>query len=100
MASIFPILIAAAVALAVVGVASLVKGLMSAEKRKLQQRLSGENQQRTSDSTSSALPLSITRDIDLHGASALLVRWRPMESLHRLVVQAYPNSTVSIFLTI
>jgi hypothetical protein len=30
----------------------------------------------------------------------MLVRWRPMEGLHRMIVQAYPNMTVATFLCI
>ena len=96
-----PILIASAVALMVWAISSIVKALTNAEKRKLQQRLIAEHQQRSGGGGgSSALPLSITRDITATGASALLVRWRPLDGLHRMVVQAYPNGTVTMFLTI
>ena len=94
-----PILIASAVALLVWGVASAIKGLMNAEKRKLQHRLVGENQQRAGGA-SSQLPLSITRNQEIVGASALLARWQPLESLHRMVVQAYPNATLARFVII
>src|SRR4051812_44970148 len=94
-----PIMIAAAVALLVWGVASALKGLMNAEKRKLQQRLvAGEKS--SGGGASAQLPLSITRTHETTGASAMLVRWQPMDGLHRMVVQAYPNGTVSVFLSI
>jgi tight adherence protein B len=96
-----PILIASAVALLVWGVASAIKGLLNQEKRKLQQRLiAGEDRRSNGGGASSQLPLSITRNQETTGASAVLVRWRVMDGLHRMVVQAYPNGTVSTFLSI
>src|SRR4051812_22223963 len=103
-----PILIAAAVALLVWGVSTAIKGLINGEKRKLQQRLTVEGQgQRMgggpggaggAGGLASQLPLSITRNQDAaSGASAMLVRWRPLEGLHRLVVQSYPNMNVTTF---
>src|SRR3712207_4686891 len=96
-----PILVAATVALFVWGVAMAIKGLMNAEKRKLQQRLIAENDKRAKmTGGGSQLPLSITRNNDAAtgGASALISRWSPLESLHRTVVQAYPNGSVATFL--
>src|SRR4051794_34104290 len=96
-----PILIASAVALMVWGLASAVKGLLNQEKRKLQQRLvAGDDKRSNGGGASSQLPLSITRTHETTGASAMLVRWQPMDGLHRMVVQAYPNGTVSVFLSI
>src|SRR5213082_1907079 len=92
------ILVAAAVALLVFGVAMAVKGMLNNEKRKLQTRLGGEGRRGASVSQ---LPLSITRDDDeTSGASSYLVRWRPMEGLHRMVIQAYPNMNVTLFVCI
>jgi len=93
-----PILIAGAVALLVFGIAMAASGLMNSEKRKLQSRLATEAKQRAA--SSSQLPLSITRDHETVGATALMVRWRPLDGLHRMVVQAYPNMTVAVFLCI
>jgi tight adherence protein B len=98
-----PILTAAAVTLFIWGLTSAANGLLSGEKRKLQQRLRDEQRGTTSTggSASAQLPLSITRDsTEAAGASALLTRWSPMEDLHRMVVQAYPSMTVAWFMTI
>jgi tight adherence protein B len=95
-----PILIAAAVALFITGVWSAVKTLLNSEKRKLQQRLRDEAAGRTARAASQ-LPLSITRETkEANGASALLARWSPLEDLHRVVVQAYPNMNVATFVAI
>ena len=92
------ILVAAAVALLVFGVGMAVMGMVNNEKKKLSQRLGGEGKK--SGGTAS-LPLSITRnDDETSGASTFLVRWRPLEGLHRIVVQAYPNMNVTLFLCI
>ena len=95
-----PILIASAVALFIWGVASLIKGIINTEKRKLQSRLRDEAQ-RQNGGGGSQLPLSVTRNThEAAGASKMLVRFSPLESLHRLVVQAYPNMTVATFVII
>src|SRR5687768_16672232 len=91
-----PILIAAAVALLVWGIAVMVSGLIKGEKRKLQQRLRDENTQRTGGG-GSQLPLSITRQTEATGASATLAMWSPMQSLHRYIIQASPDTTLSRF---
>jgi tight adherence protein B len=95
-----PILIASAAALAVWGIATVIKGLTNAGKRKLQQRLIAEGNQKLTGGGGSQLPLSITRNQEIVGASALLARWQPLESLHRMVVQAYPNATLARFVII
>jgi len=93
-----PILIACAVALLVIGISSAVKGMLNVEKRKLQERLREEAERRQGGGH---LPLSITRTTDAaSGASAMLIKWQPLEGLHRMVVQAYPNMTVSTFMCI
>jgi tight adherence protein B len=94
-----PILIASAVALMVFAIAMAAKGLLNGEKRKLAQRLGGEGQSR-GNSGAGQLPLSITRDQEMNGASAMMAKWQPLEGLHRIIVQAYPNMTVAIFLCI
>jgi tight adherence protein B len=92
-----PILIALTVAMLVWGLSVFINGMLGAKRRKLQQRLAGEGQA----TGASQLPLSITRNSDVVvGASAMLVRWRPIAGLHRLVVQAYPNLSVVGFLCI
>src|SRR5437762_6912846 len=93
-----PILIAGAVALMVFAIAMAAKGLFGNEKRKLAQRLSTEGKARGGGA--SQLPLSITRNEETIGASAYMVRWRPLDGLHRMIIQAYPNSTVAVFLCI
>ena len=92
-----PILIASAVALLAWGLMSVVKSILNGEKRKLQSRLISETEQKP---TSSALPLSITRDKETTGASRHLVKYQPLEGLHRMIVQAYPTGTVAVFLSI
>ena len=94
-----PILIASAVALFIWGLASAVKGIINSEKRKLQQRLRDEAQGQSSGG-SSQLPLSVTRNTEVAGASKMLVQFSPLEALHRLVIQAYPNMTVATFVII
>src|SRR5438876_339560 len=95
-----PILIAAAVALLVFGLAMALSGLLNTEKRKLQTRLAAEAKLRGGGGNN-PLPLSITRnDDEASGASAFMVRWRPFEGLHRMVVQAYPNMNVTLFMCI
>jgi tight adherence protein B len=94
-----PYLVAGFVAMLVWGVIVLAKSFLDPEKRKLQNRLAGEG--KLQGGGTSQLPLSITRNQDDTVAiSALLVRWRPMEGLHRMIVQAYPNMTVATFLCI
>src|SRR6185437_1856584 len=93
-----PILFAAFIALLVWGISSAIKGITNAEKRKLQQRLIGETAQ--TSGSSSQLPLSITRDIETGAASAMLLRWRPMEDLHNMIIQAYPNGSVAFFMSV
>jgi tight adherence protein B len=91
------ILVAAAVALLVFGVGMAVMGMVNNEKKKLSQRLGGDGAKKVGQN----LPLSITRnDDETNGASTMLVRWRPLEGLHRVVVQAYPNMNVTLFLCI
>ena len=103
-----PILIAAAVALFVSGVASAARTVLNSEKRNLQQRLREDPRKGMSGGgggggggVSSPLPLSITREnYEAAGASALLTRWSPLEDLHRMVVQAFPSMNVATFVVI
>src|SRR5215207_4456035 len=96
-----PILTAAAVALFIWGAASALRGFFDGEKRKLQNRLHDDPSPKRRGGTASQLPLSITRESnDAIGASALLARWSPLESLHRMVVQAFPSMTLAPFMCI
>src|SRR5215207_4518750 len=93
-----PILIASAVALLVWGVASILKSALNGEKRKLQSRLiSGE---KGSSVSNSALPLSITKSTETTKTSTILIRWQTLDGLHRMIVQAYPNGTITTFMSI
>ena len=94
-----PLLIASAVALLVWGVMSIVKNAMNGEKRKLQSRLIAGGD-RGSSGVNSALPLSITKSTETTKASTILIRWQPLDGLHRMIVQAYPNGTVATFMSI
>ena len=96
-----PYLVAGFVAMLVWGIIVVAKSFLDPEKRKLQNRLAGDGKGLGILGGTSQLPLSITRNHDDAVAiSALLVRWRPMEGLHRMIVQAYPNMTVATFLCI
>jgi tight adherence protein B len=103
-----PILTAAAVSLFVYGVASALRTVLNAEKRKLQNRLRDDGSTRAglvggggNGGGAAQLPLSITRDsTEAIGASAMLTRWSPVEDLHRMVVQAYPSMSVATFFII
>ena len=95
-----PILIASAVALLVWAVISVAKSLMNGEKRKLQSRLIAESEKSTIGGGGGALPLSITRRTETTRTSTMLIRWAPLEGLHRMIVQAYPNGTITTFVSI
>ena len=95
-----PYLVAGFVAMLVWGIIVVAKSFLDPEKRKLQTRLAGEGKNQVGGGASQ-LPLSITRhQDDTVAISAMLVRWRPLEGLHRMIVQAYPNMTVATFLCI
>ena len=95
-----PYLVAGFVAMLVWGIIVVAKSFLDPEKRKLQTRLAGEGKLQ-GGGAGAQLPLSITRNQeDTVAISAMLVRWRPMEGLHRMIIQAYPNMTVATFLCI
>jgi tight adherence protein B len=98
--SYLPYLVAGFVAMLVWGVIVAAKAIFDPEKKRLQNRLAGEGKA-SGGAGASQLPLSITRNTDDTVAiSAMLVRFRPLEGLHRMIVQAYPNMTVATFLCI
>jgi tight adherence protein B len=95
-----PILIAAAVALLAWAMASFIGGATNNEKRKLQHRLREENHE-GGNTASSQLPLSITRNEDKKGAaSQFLAQWSLMQNLHRMIIQAYPNGSIAVFVSV
>jgi tight adherence protein B len=92
-----PILIASVVALFAWGMIALFSG-GEKEKKKLQQRL-------TADPSNAAagepgVPLSITHQLQAGGITAALIRNKMMQGLYFKLVQAWPNMTLSRFLSI
>jgi len=92
-----PILIASIVALLVWGMMSILSG-PGGEKKKLQQRLTSEGGSVAGDKQ--ALPLSITLQMEAGGLSAVLIKFSPLQSLYRKLVQAWPEMTLALFLGI
>src|SRR5205085_8182281 len=90
-----PILIAAVVALFGWGISQALGGAMSAEKRKLKQRLAAKP---AVDEKSADSRKSILLQVEATGTAAKLVKVAFFERLHRKVVQAYPDTTLTKFL--
>jgi tight adherence protein B len=90
------IIIAVAGALLVFGVWQIVTAMMDPERKKLQERLSTDNQV----DYKSIQNRSIMMQTDVKGLSGLLTRWSPMQQLNRRVVQAFPETSLAKFLSI
>src|SRR5688572_23028036 len=94
------LLIAAGVALPVWALGRFVASMTDGDRRKLHQRLSdgpGGNDRHVA--TAAALRArSITYQSEVAGVSAILVRWWPLERLHRWLIQAYPDRTLTGFI--
>src|SRR5690242_16967194 len=97
---IFPILIALMVAMLLFGVWQIVAGLLSPEKRKLQARLAAENQHAPGPSTGPGGRASITHQTELTAASQMLMKVGVFRSIHRRLIQAYPDASLAKFVTI
>ena len=91
-----PILIASVVALFVWGLVSILSG-PGGEKRKLHERLMSDG---TITGDKPTLPLSITLQMEAGGLSALLIKFSPLQGLYRKLVQAWPEMTLALFLSI
>ncbi len=93
-----PILIAVAVMLAVFGIIQVIRaGSESGEKRRLQNRLGAE----LKAGGSGNLQRSITMDQhEATGVSGALTRISLLNSLHRHLIQAYPDMALAKFLAI
>jgi tight adherence protein B len=94
------ILIAAAVGLPAWVVARIIAAVADPERRKIQQRLSSGPvvDRHVSSAVSEMRARPITYRSEVAGFSAVLVRWWPMERLHRWLIQAYPDRTLTGFL--
>jgi tight adherence protein B len=88
-----PILIAAAVMLLVFGVWQIVAALADTERRKLQQRLSGEG----TGSATSIAQHTITLQHDADALSSLLAQFRVFEKLESMLNYAAPELPLSRF---
>jgi len=89
-----PIIVAAAVALVVWTLIGLTSNPERKEKRKLAERLSTEQK---SEATS-ALQLSITRQMEATGLPMSMASNPFMQKLHRKVIQAWPEGRLQKFL--
>ena len=94
MTTLLPILIAAAVALLVWGVYSIVINPERAQKRQLSKRLSAEGR----SNGSSALKQSISLTLEDPALPAVLAKLTIVRKLQRHVIQAYPDLAISRFL--
>jgi tight adherence protein B len=92
-----PMLIAASVALAAYALFQLVVRLADAERRKLKQRLSGENRPSASGATSVTIH---NRPDHQSGLDELLSSVSMLSSLRRHLIQAYPDATLSGFMLV
>jgi len=95
--TLFPIVIAACVAIAAWMITLLVVNAVKGERRKLSQRLAG-----TSGSTGfvSAAATSIVHESEEEGLPPALARFAIFRRMHRNLVHAYPNASLVKYLTI
>jgi tight adherence protein B len=91
-----PILVAAAVMLLIFAATRVVSALTDAEKRKLKSRLSAEIGVRPGDGERRAI--TVQRETNL--LSSLLVRIDFFSKLDRMLVHAYPETSLTRFLSI
>jgi len=89
-----PIMVAAAVALAVWAFIALTSNPERKEKKKLAQRLSVDSKV----DSSSSLQRSITLQMEASGLPAGMIGNAFMQNLHRKVIQAYPEGSLQKFL--
>jgi len=95
-AIVVPILVAAAVALFILGVANVSRAVLHGEKRKLAERLSTDV--RFDPAAASAQAIKI--QLESSALPPLLSRLRFLNVLHRHVIQAYPQTTLVRFMAL
>lgn len=88
-----PILIAASVMLLAYAIMQAVAALTDPEKRKLKERLSGEGRSEMSEAQR-----KITLQQEMSALSGRLTQFSFFESMNRMLIQAYPEMTLSRFL--
>lgn len=88
-----PILIAAAVMLLAYAIMQAVAALTDPEKKKLKERLSGEGKSEMSDAQR-----KITLQAEMSALSGKLTQYSFFETMNRMLIQAYPEMTLSRFL--
>jgi len=91
------LLVAISVALVVWSLGSAVGDVVSNERKKVQQRLFGENQ---SNAIMPEFARTIRREVELTGWSASLVKLPGMASLHHAMEQTWPESNLAKFVAI
>ncbi len=89
-----PVVVAAAVGLAVWAFVAMTSDPERKEKKRLAERLSAE----AKASVTSSMQLSITRQMEATGLPAGLASYRFIQNLHRKVIQANPEAKVQTFL--
>jgi tight adherence protein B len=91
-----PILIAASVALFVWSLSAMATGPGRGQRKKLQERLSGEG--RTDSLGGGAAGKSIIVQLEVKGVPAFLAKRPFIQTLNRRLLQAYPERTLGMFL--
>lgn len=91
-----PILVAASVATFAWGLVAAAAGLTGGQRRRLQQRLTLDNNR--SDGIPAIGGLSITVQLEVSGVPEFLARKPYIQRLNRRLVQAYPDRTLVSFL--
>jgi tight adherence protein B len=94
-----PILVAATVALFVWGIAGAFTGSGRGQRRKLQERLSGEGTRFDPYGNGVGGRQSILLELEVKGVPAFLAKRPFVQSLNRRLLQAYPDRTLGQFLT-
>jgi tight adherence protein B len=94
-----PIFVAATVAMFVWGIASAVAGNGRGQRRKLQERLSGEGTRFDPYGTGPGGRQSILLELEVKGVPDFLAKRPFIQSLNRRLLQAYPDRTLGQFLT-
>ncbi len=92
-----PILIAIITILVVVTIWQVVRALTDPDKRKLKERLSTEG---TRSGSTGSMPLSITMHQEATGLSGKLVQLGPLQGLYRQILQAWPDLSLTTFLSV
>jgi tight adherence protein B len=101
MEELFPILVAATVAMFAWGVVSLVMGLLDRERRKLAERLSGKGGttgRSRGGGEGAAGPSIVVAHAEVDGLPRALARFAFMRGLQRQLQHAYPDTSVVKFL--